>query len=372
MIQTFRRCAIVALAVLALMVLAGQVASAQEPGLKLSSETCLLCHRQQGLELVLPSGEVLPVTVNEDVLHASVHGAAGVECQDCHSDIAGYPHGDVPAQEHRDLAIYYSQTCGNCHEEQARLQRDNVHARVMASGVKEAAVCADCHGSHDVQPIDREKHPGVPLTVSVEMCFQCHTVIYDKYRNSVHGQALYAGDENAPACTYCHPAHTAEDPRTLDFRLKSPEMCGSCHADKELMARYGISTEVFDSYVADFHGSTVMLFEKTAPDQPTNKAVCTDCHGAHAIQPASMDDLALKANLLETCRPCHPDATVNFASSWMGHYAPNWERFPMVTAVDVFYRILIPSVVGFFLLYIAVDAQRRIRNRWKRKEGNHE
>ena len=50
------------------------------------------------------------------------------------------------------------------------------------------------------------------------------------------------------------------------------------------MQKYGISTEVFNTYVADFHGTTVTLFERQHPDQPTNKAVCTDCHGVHDIQ----------------------------------------------------------------------------------------
>ena len=41
--------------------------------------------------------------------------------------------------------------------------------------------------------------------------------------------------------------------------------------------------EVLNTYVADFHGTTVVLFDKTFPDQPTNKPVCTDCHGFHDV-----------------------------------------------------------------------------------------
>jgi len=366
--MTVKRWAVALTVALFLGVVSVQIASAQEVG-PISSESCLFCHEKQGLELVLPSGELLPVTVDVDVYNASVHGRIGITCQSCHTDIAGYPHGKVPAQDHRDLALYYTQTCANCHEDQAMHQVDSVHARVLASGVREAATCVDCHGSHEIQWANQEKHPEVSNTVVVEMCSQCHSTITEKFRTSVHGEALYQGDPNVPDCSGCHPAHTIEDPRTLEFRLFSPELCGSCHADKELMAEYGISTEVFDTYVADFHGTTVMLFEKTAPNRPTNKAVCTDCHGAHAIQSASIEDLALKANLVETCRPCHPDATVNFASSWLGHYAPDWQRYPMITAVNWFYKILIPGLVGFFILYILLDAQRRVRNRIKGEEA---
>lgn len=232
-----------------------------------------------------------------------------------------------------------------------------------AAGVEEAAVCADCHGSHDIQPISRARHPEISGTVSAETCSQCHDGIFEKYANSVHGDALMSGNPDVPTCIDCHPAHTASDPRTLEFRLESPQLCGDCHADKALMAKYGLSTEVFDTYVSDFHGTTVMLFEKTTPDQPTNKAVCIDCHGVHDIQTAHGDQSAMKTNLVKTCQECHPDATTSFADSWLGHYVPTFDNAPLVALVELFYRILIPAVIGFFVIYIAIDIQRRIYDR---------
>ena len=179
----------------------------------------------------------------------------------------------------------------------------------------------------------------------------------------MHGDALLSGNPDVPTCIDCHPAHTATDPRTLAFRLESPQMCAECHADKELMAKYGLSTEVFDTYVSDFHGTTVMLFDKTTPDQATNKAVCTDCHGVHDIQTAHGDQSVMKTNLVKTCQECHPDATTNFADSWLGHYTPVWSNAPLVAAVTLFYRIIIPAVIGFFIIYVVIDLQRRIHDR---------
>ena len=116
-----------------------------------------------------------------------------------------------------------------------------------------------------------------------------------------------------PVCTDCHGSHSQDDPTTAAFRLKSPDVCGKCHADAALMKKYGISTDVFNTYVADFHGTTVTLFEKQHPDQTTNKAVCTDCHGVHDIMSVTAADATVvKENLLTTCRRCHPDATANF------------------------------------------------------------
>ncbi len=134
------------------------------------------------------------------------------------------------------------------------------------------------------------------------------------------------------------------------------------------MKKYGLSTEVFNTYVADFHGTTVELFEKQHPDQPTNKAVCTDCHGVHDITHVTDTDAAVvKENLLVTCQKCHPDATSNFPDSWVGHFVPSRKYFPLVYYVNLFYLILIPVVIGGMLLFVLLDAGRRILNRVRRK-----
>ncbi len=357
--------------VVAVALLMPQTAWAQEgttlPGTaNPDNATCLTCHQQEDLYLTFPSGEALPVTMDGTDLLGSMH--AELNCQQCHTDIAGYPHGEPPADSHRDLQVHYSHSCANCHTDQAMQEVDSIHAQLQAAGVDEAAVCADCHGSHNVQPINQEKHPEVSPTASAEICKQCHSVIHGQFVDSVHGEALLTGNPDVPTCITCHPAHTATDPRTLEFRLQSPEMCGDCHADQALMAKYGISTDVFDTYVADFHGTTVMLFEKTHPGQPTNKAVCIDCHGVHDIAPATRDSGLIQANILPRCQECHPDATSNFAASWLGHYAPNFETAPLVTTVTWFYRILIPLVVGFFVVYIGLDAFRHIKDRRGRKK----
>ena len=80
-----------------------------------------------------------------------------------------------------------------------------------------------------------------------------------------------------------------------------------------MMGKYDISTDVFNTYVADFHGTTVTIFDKQSPDQATNKAVCYDCHGVHDIKSVSDPEATVvKENLLVTCQRCHPDAEANF------------------------------------------------------------
>jgi hypothetical protein len=336
----------------------------------ITNDQCMLCHSEPGLTMVLPSNEVLPVTVDDTVLNDSVHGIHAEEalnCVDCHNDKTGYPHGDFPAPDYRNWQLQMSQVCGNCHKDQAVEQQDSMHARHLAAGRVEAATCTDCHGSHDVQWANPENGP-VDRTDQVDTCSSCHGVIGEAYKASVHGQALAEGNEDVPSCSNCHPAHLIEDPRSAEFRLNSPELCGECHADEQMMSHYDISTDVFDTYVSDFHGTTVQIFENTQPGEFTNKAVCSDCHGAHLILPATDENSSImKANLAVTCQRCHPDANESFTASWLGHYRPDFEKFPLVTAVDWFYKLVIPGAVGFFVVFIGLDAYRTLIERSRRQ-----
>ena len=134
---------------------------------------------------------------------------------------------------------------------------------------------------------------------------------------------------------------------------------------------YQSCDHVLSTYVSDFHGTTVTLFEETNPNLPTNKPVCTDCHGVHDI--ASVDNpqtgIALKQNLLKRCQVCHPDATANFPDAWMSHYIPSPQHYAIVYYVDLFYKIFIPTVLGGMLLYVFTDIYRRFIAR--KKGGAH-
>jgi hypothetical protein len=155
------------------------------------------------------------------------------------------------------------------------------------------------------------------------------------------------------------------DPRTAEFRNSSIAMCAECHTNATIMDKYGISTNVLTSYVADFHGTTVTIFEKTEPGQITNKAVCYDCHGVHNIQ--KVDDpekgISVKENMLIACQKCHPDATTNFPASWLSHYSPDKEKYPLVYYVTLFYNIMIPTVLGGMAIFILSDIYMRLRKK---------
>ncbi len=322
---------------------------------------CVVCHSAENRTTTLASGDVMSLHVTSDMIAGSVHGTDNPEgafgCLDCHAD-ASFPHDNVRPASARAYTIQANERCTQCHVEQSTALVDGVHAVGLERGNLRSATCVDCHGSHNVQPI----HDDHELTV--EVCGTCHVSIIAEYQESVHGRDLIDnGDANVPTCITCHGVHGGiNDPTTAQARNRSPELCADCHADEDLMEQYGISTDVFDSYLSDFHGTTVALFDQQDPDVASNKAVCYDCHGVHNITPAdeSKSQVA-KENLLATCQQCHPNATSDFPDSWVGHFAPSTDDHTMVFAVDWFYKLLIPTVLGGFAFLVMTDLFGRAR-----------
>lgn len=324
------------------------------------NEQCLTCHSNPDLVVEFPDGSTASGHIRSVAYSQSVHGQEAMTCSGCHPNHQEYPHPAISATNSREFTLQLNETCFECHPDQADKVQDSVHAQAMADGNENAAVCVDCHTAHTTLSL-HEARREIAAT-----CRQCHATIYDEYATSIHGKALFEEhNTDVPTCIDCHGVHNVEDPHTAQFRLRSPSLCGSCHADEALMSKYDIPTDVFETYVADFHGTTVTLFEKQTPDAATNKAVCYDCHGVHAILPMS-DPNAIansKENLLKTCQKCHPDATTNFPDSWASHYQPTFEKQPLVATINLFYLIVIPATVGFMAVFVLSDAGRRVLTR---------
>jgi hypothetical protein len=320
---------------------------------------CLACHGNPNLSVKLPSGETLPLFIDQAKYGASVHGKQGQKCTACHTKITGYPHPAITVKDLRDFQLQMYNQCQQCHAKNYEQALDSIHGQEIKAGDRNAAVCTDCHGSHYITPPDQPRSK-IPQT-----CEKCHSTIYNQYKTSVHGAALLdQSNPDVPTCVDCHGVHTIVDPTTAAFRLKSPEICANCHTDKTRMAKYSLSTDVLATYVADFHGTTVQLFEKQSPDAPTNKAVCYDCHGVHDIR--KVDDpqsTVFRDNLVKTCERCHPGASANFPASWLMHYSPSPTKFPLVYYVNLFYTIFIPVVLAVMILIILTDIYRHTRQK---------
>lgn len=181
---------------------------------------CRGCHGESQRELVLPSGETIPLLVPLPHLDSSVHSRTGetpVTCTGCHTGAAHYrfPHQPNPAQTLAEYSALASAACVDCHyphnpfhEIQDPVEADGAPALLDKEGLP---VCADCHGNHDVAPVE-QIHAVMPGA-----CVACHT---DQPES-------WAADFLAPRLGWGERA----------AGYVGSERCMGCHADRYLTWR---------------------------------------------------------------------------------------------------------------------------------------
>lgn len=100
------------------------------------------------------------------------------------------------------------------------------------------AVCIDCHGAHDILRANDPTSRTHPLNVP-DTCGNCHAdqalmdryglpvEVVDEYRKSIHGRLLLEqNDTGAPTCATCHGNHSAMPPGFDSVGA----VCGQCHS----------------------------------------------------------------------------------------------------------------------------------------------
>jgi cytochrome b subunit of formate dehydrogenase len=330
----------------------------------IANSDCLACHGDTSLTGTL-NGKTVSLYVNQQAFRTSVHGA--LNCTDCHTDIKAIPHAAVLTMPrcgscHTDAAAAYEgsvhgkaikagdtnaarcvschgaaheilapdnpnspvfhtnipNTCGACHKENFVMKASgistqvyfsyekSVHGRAVAEGSQKAAVCTDCHGTHDILMAGNPKSPVFKFNVPAT-CGKCHGLQDQRYRESVHGVAIQHGNWQAPVCTDCHGIHTIQVPgHTVSAQALAEITCARCHAGVRLTSEFGVPGGRVSSYLDSYHGLASRLGS-------TVVANCASCHGAHLILPSSDPRSSInKANLAATCGKCHRGATASF------------------------------------------------------------
>ncbi len=295
-----------------------------------------------------------------------------LSCADCHGQKA---HGLLPVSDLRSPVRAANQValCGGCHEKHRSEYERSAHGRgLKEAGLVVTATCANCHGAHAVFPAEDERSTLSRKNV-VATCSKCHRFVAEKLAKSVHGdqyqppsaesskkgkrgeapteataksqtggpqtqtaETQSAGGEQRqrPVCTSCHQGHDLPFPWSEQFRLRVSDQCGNCHP------------EMLETYQLSAHGGLTELGYVPA-------AKCSDCHGSHDILPASdpRSRIAAGANLLQTCRRCHPQAPPKF-SQFDPHANPHDpQRYPVLHLVLLAMEALIWSVMVFFVAH---------------------
>jgi formate dehydrogenase gamma subunit len=216
-----------------------------------------------------------------------------------------------------------AETCGRCHGDKAVMQgsgisdrpflsyRESVHAKALAQGNTAAAVCTDCHNSHDILPAADSRSPIAKVNVPAT-CSKCHRAENAEFVQSVHGQAVARGVSRSPVCTDCHGIHSIRSPVEQASGNASTavatETCAGCHEGVTLTKEFGVAGERVSSYRDSYHGLASQMGSKVV-------ANCASCHGVHNILPSSDPKSMISTNNLpQTCGQCHIGAGVKFAT----------------------------------------------------------
>ncbi|RJP20599.1 MAG: hypothetical protein C4529_09010 [Deltaproteobacteria bacterium] len=323
---------------------------------------CMSCHRYD-MEMMCRNKEKIPLKVSLSDLESFAHDK--LRCSDCHYGFSQEEHPKRNFRSRRDYTVASSESCRRCHFDKYTKTLDSVHYAILSQGNLHAPVCNDCHGSH---AIARVSHGIKGRVLTTQKCRKCHDGVYEIYAKSVHGKALLSEhNQDVPICIDCHTAHDIQNPLTLEYHERIPQMCGNCHANPAIVSKYGLSTDVLKTYLADFHGVTLGFYKKQReklykPARPI--AVCTDCHGTHSIAGTeSSNPPTVKANLVKRCQKCHHDANEKFPNAWLFHYKPSPTRFPLVFMVNTAYWVFLPVMVVGLVLQILLHIWRYAVNR---------
>jgi 5-methylcytosine-specific restriction endonuclease McrA len=134
-------------------------------------------------------------------------------------------------------------------------------------------------------------------------CGRCHADAARSYARSSHGRLPAKGVTNAPACHDCHGKHDirkSRDPAARTFRLNIAAECLRCHRDRPGAAKSGPpERKVMIAYAQSVHGMASKAGQ-------LGSAVCSDCHGNHAILPGDNPKSATnRQNIATLCGKCH-------------------------------------------------------------------
>jgi cytochrome b subunit of formate dehydrogenase/5-methylcytosine-specific restriction endonuclease McrA len=399
---------------LILLLTAGSVAAAdKQPGSKEppkpTAEECLACHSDATLTHDI-NGKTVSLHVDPQAFKDSIHGSM-FTCVDCHTDVKssahetpplkttcatchadeqaaydrsfhgkavqggnskaatcvdchGSPHELLPASDPKSRVHHANipATCGACHSQRFVMQDGgqsaqmvasydlSVHGHAVAAGSEKAAVCTDCHGTHEILDAKDEKSPIFKFNVP-QTCGQCHDAVSKEFKQSIHGQAIAKGNWQAPVCTDCHGIHSIKshlDPTSpVAAQNLALATCARCHEGMRLSQEFGVEGRRETTYLASYHGLAARGGSQVV-------ANCASCHGVHNILPSSDPRSTINhANLARTCGQCHPGVTEKFTaarvhvdaplSADVGSKAVRWIRR--------FYLSMIFVVIGGMLLH---------------------
>jgi cytochrome b subunit of formate dehydrogenase len=411
-----------------LVLLAGAIPlwAAMSSGAVIENSDCFECHADKSFVKSNATGQAVSLFVDQGSYGASVHGSN--RCVMCHADITDLPHeeklkpvgcrtchagptdrylksdhgaalargvteapacADCHGSPHTIAAVGGSnspvsrvnipETCARCHRKTEKMEKFNfsqqgptisyeksVHGiAFLRKRMDRAAVCTDCHGSHDLL---KATNPESKLHWQkiTSTCGACHTNILGQYSRSVHGKAMLAGKRHTPVCTDCHGEHAlaavASDASPVNATHVS-ETCSQCHASKAIVTKYRLPQQAVNSYMESYHGLSMQLGGVKA-------ANCASCHSAHEILPSSDPASSINpGHLVKTCGRCHPRLGKDLKGAKIHTGVTGTTEHVAITYVRWAYIFLIAGVLGGMFVHNLLDYAKKIRTHMQRQRA---
>jgi predicted CXXCH cytochrome family protein len=281
----------------------GQSAPAQQ------MNSCVECHMQlDDSRLADPIRQ----------FQGDIHGQRALSCSSCHGGDSTQSDPDSAMDPRKGFvgkpdAKSTPLLCGKCHSDPTMMKKYNpalrvdqaseyatsTHGKLLIKGDSNVATCSSCHGSHGIRSVKDPNSPVYPTRVA-ETCGRCHANAeymksysippdqLQKYRSSVHAEALLKGDISAPTCNSCHGNHGAAPPGVTSVA----NVCGTCHSRQ---------AELFQKSP---HGAA---FDALGIGQ------CLACHSNHDVRHPT--DELLGIGSITVCVKCHDKGDDGFEAA---------------------------------------------------------
>ena len=192
---------------------------------------CGKCHRKGEPAAVRYVGKEHDILENYT---ESIHGKGLLKsgltvtatCTDCHTAHHELPHTDPKSSINRkNIAA----TCGTCHYGIQEQFAKSVHSETFnKNNTKPLPVCNDCHTAHEISRTDAA---GFRLSI-MNTCGRCHEQIAETYFDTFHGQVSKLGYSKTAKCFDCHGAHDilpVDNPKSHVSHENIVQTCQKCH-----------------------------------------------------------------------------------------------------------------------------------------------
>jgi hypothetical protein len=191
---------------------------------------CAGCHREGEQAAIRYTG-----TEKDIIQHyeESIHGKGLIKsgltvtatCTDCHTAHRELPHDNSESSINESRI---ASTCGNCHHGIQQSFEKSVHSPIVTNTDKTLPVCNNCHSAHTIRRADTQ---GFKLEI-MQQCGRCHEKIADTYFDTYHGKVSQLGYTKTAKCYDCHGAHDILPIDNPESRLSHDnivETCKTCH-----------------------------------------------------------------------------------------------------------------------------------------------